>query len=51
MVLGGRVKLRVQGPSMAGIFTDKPRDSSYREGESTMEAEEQILNWRLPLGH
>lgn len=37
MVLGGRVKLRVQGPSMARIFTDKPRDSSYREGESTME--------------
>lgn len=34
---GGRVKLRVQGVSMTRIFTSKPREGSYKEGESKME--------------
>ena len=34
---GGRAKLRVQDLSMARIFTSKPREGSYKEGESKME--------------
>lgn len=36
MATGGRVKYRVQGLCLTGIFSNEPREGYYKKGESEM---------------